>query len=486
MNRSFYNGISGIKTHQFGIDTWADNIANQNMYGFKANLPEFENQFSQVLSNAEYNPVMSDVGLGSSVQRTSLDLHQGELIDSENGFDTAISGHGWYGFKGTEFNYYTKLGAFHRDVNGDLVNAAGEYLLGTENTSIKQAQLSDAKLKEFGELYTSDGIKDPTIYTLELSSDTPLDSVDKQGKINLPTFLYLPPIPTHNITFGGNLNTEVESQIDQTTGKEVAKSSDHFTTDIINSDSSKSILDMTFTKQFPGPTVGTSWEANFKILKNIGTKEPDTNYDPTQYITYPNNDILYQIIDNKNGSLTFDGSGALTSADIPQLSNDGVDINVNLGTPLDPNIPDSGYDGMTAVKSLGHEAKTVSNDGKKEGILQDYQISPDGNILANFSNGEISSVAKIAIFHFRNEGGLQKINSNMFKSTLNSGKASFYTKDGVAINGDRILTHKLENSNVQTSVAMSELILMQKAFDANAKSITTSDQMIQKAINMKR
>ena len=486
MNRSFYNGISGIKTHQFGINTWADNIANQNMYGFKENLPEFENQFSQALGGINYNPVMSDIGLGSGIQRTSLDLNQGELIDSENGFDTAISGHGWYGFEGKEFNYYTKLGEFHRDVNGDLVNANGQYLLGTKNTSLRPAQLSDDKLKEFGQVYTPDGTEDPKVYTLDLSNDTPLNSVNKQGRINLPGFLYLPPVPTHNITFGGNLNVEVESQIDQTTGEEVAKSSDHFTTDILNSDGSKGILDMTFTKQFPGPSVGTSWQADFKILKNIGTKETGANYDPSLYVTYPNDNALYQIIDNKTGSLTFDGTGALISSNIPQLSNEGIPININLGTPLDPNVPNSGYDGMTAVKGLGHEAKIVSNDGVEEGILKEYKIQPDGNIIATFSNGETASVAKIAVFHFRNERGLQKINSNMFKSTLNSGKATFYTKDGAAINGDRILTHKLENSNVQTSVAMSELIVMQKAFDANAKSITTSDQMIQKAINMKR
>ena len=74
----------------------------------------------------------------------------------------------------------------------------------------------------------------------------------------------------------------------------------------------------------------------------------------------------------------------------------------------------------------------------------------------------------------------------MFIQSNNSGKAFFYSNGENYINGDKILTKKIENSNVQTSVAMSELIIMQKAFDANAKSITTSDQMIQRAINMKK
>ena len=486
MNRSFYNGISGIKTHQFGIDTWADNIANQNMFGFKENLPEFENLFSQTMAVTTYNPSVNDMGLGSDVQRTSLDLSTGELIDSDRNFDTAIDGHGWYGFIGNKQTYYTKLGSFHRDVDGNLVNDNGEYLLGTSNDSVKLAKLSDEKLQSFGQAYTKKGLENPKIYTVDLDEDTPLANVKSQGKIKLPDLLYIPAKPTKHLTFGANLNNEVESQIDPTTGNEVAKSSDHFTTSLINADGNKNILDMTFTKLFPELKVGSKWSSEFKILKDVGKKDDSVQYDPTKYITYPTDDTLYEIVDNKTGSLKFDGAGALIEANIPVLDNEGTKVTLSLGTPLNPKIPNSGYDGVTAVKGLSSETKVISNDGKDEGLLHDYKIHPDGNIVATFTNGDSASVGKIAIYHFRNEQGLQKINANMFIQSNNSGKAFFYSNDGKYINGDRILTKKIENSNVQTSVAMSELIIMQKAFDANAKSITTSDQMIQRAINMKR
>ena len=486
MNTSFYNGIAGVKTQQFGIDTWSDNIANQNMYGFKANLPEFETQFSQVLSSAQNSTATSDLGDGSGVQRTSLDLTQGELIDSDSDFDTAINGHGWYGFQNGKQTLFTKLGSFHIDVDGNLINANREYLLGTSNTTLRSIDLPRNKLESFGQAYTSDGLQNPEVFTVDLDQDTPLGAVNNQTKINLPNFLYVPATPTKNISFGANLNTDVESQIDPTTNQEVAKTSDHFTANIINQDSSNGILDMTFTKQFPEQNTGSLWNSEFKILKDVGQRDANTDYDPAQYFSYPDSDTLYQILDDQTGTLTFDGTGALISADIPSLSNDGVPITLTLGTPLDSTISNSGYDGMTAVKGLGSEAKSVSNDGKYEGILSTYEIQPDGNIRANFDNGDSASVGKIAIYHFQNEGGLQKINSNMFVASQNSGKEFFYTKDGVNVNGDSILTNKLENSNVQTSVAMTELIIMQKAFDASAKSITTSDQMIQNAINMKK
>jgi len=486
MNRSFYNGVAGIKTHQYGIDVWANNIANENAVGFKENIPEFENQFSQALNTAQTSTLTSEVGLGSAPQTAGLDLQKGALIDTGRNFDTALSGNGWYGFQHGKNTYYTKVGAFFKDENGDLVNSNGEYLLGTSSTSIKPISLSSEKLQSFGQQYTSNGTQDTKVYTATMQKDTPLSNIDQQSKIHLPDILYIPPKPTKNIKFGGNLNVEVKSEIDKTTGKEVAKSSDHFTTSLTNADGSDNILDMTFTKQFPDLPNETVFDAKFKILKNVGTKQSDKTYDPTKYFSYPHDNTLYQIVDAQVGSLRFNGAGALIKADIPSLSNEGNPVALNLGTPLSK-TPNSGYDGMTAVKGLGHEAKYVNNDGKKEGVLKDYSIISDGNIVANFSNGESTSVAKIAVYHFRNEAGLQKIDGNMFAASANSGAAIFYQDgNGNNIIGDTILTGKLENSNVQLSNALTELIVMQKAFDASAKSITTSDQMIQKAINMKR
>ena len=483
MNRSFYNGISGIKTHQFGIDTWANNIANQNAFGFKENLPEFETQFSQALN---YTGIGNDIGLGSNAQGTSLDLSQGELVDSDRNFDTAIAGNGWYGFKSKDSIHYTKLGAFYKDSDGNLVNANGEYLLGSLNNTLKPANLSQEKLNSFGKLYSQKGVSNVNIFTIDLLQDTPLSDINAQDKINLPDILYIPPIPTTTLKFGANLNIEVDSQIDPQTNREVAKSFDHFTTALFNPDGSQNILDMTFTKQFPQPQEGMIYNADFKILKNIGEKQTGINYDPAQYLTYPNNNTLYQIVDAQAGTLRFNDTGALIESNLPVLSNEGTTLTLNLGTPLDNNIPNSGYDGITAIKGLGRETKFVQNNGKKEGILNDYIIQEDGNIVANFTNGQSASVAKIAIFHFPNEGGLEKINNTMFIQSSNSGKAFFYQKDGQNVNGDKILTNKLEDSNVQLNTALTELIIMQKAFDANAKSITTSDQMIQKAINMKK
>ena len=89
-------------------------------------------------------------------------------------------------------------------------------------------------------------------------------------------------------------------------------------------------------------------------------------------------------------------------------------------------------------------------------------------------------------FHFQNEQGLQKIGDTEFATTDNSGEAMFYTdKNGDVIQGAKILEKTLETSNVSTAEALTQLIITQKAYDANAKCVTTSDQMIQRALALK-
>jgi flagellar hook protein FlgE len=109
-----------------------------------------------------------------------------------------------------------------------------------------------------------------------------------------------------------------------------------------------------------------------------------------------------------------------------------------------------------------------------------------GNVIAEFTNGRSAPIAKIALYHFMNDQGLEKVSSTLFSASANSGDAIFYTDaNGNPILGSAIYSNRLEGSNVSMATALTELIVMQKAFDASAKSITTSDQMIQNAINMK-
>ncbi len=121
------------------------------------------------------------------------------------------------------------------------------------------------------------------------------------------------------------------------------------------------------------------------------------------------------------------------------------------------------------------------------GYLKDYQVDANGLIIATFTNGQSTAVAQIPLFHFQNDQGLEKVGDSEFRATDNSGQPIFYKDaDGNNIQGGSINSEKLEVSNVSAAEALTQLIITEKAYSANAKAITTSDQMIQKAIALKR
>lgn len=123
----------------------------------------------------------------------------------------------------------------------------------------------------------------------------------------------------------------------------------------------------------------------------------------------------------------------------------------------------------------------------KEGNLTGYEIDANGVVTAAFDNGYGQVVAQIPLFHFQNEQGLTKISDTIFSASSNSGEAIFYRgADGKVIQEGRILSNTLELGNVLTAEAMTNLIITEKAYTANARVITTADQMIQKAIGLKR
>lgn len=149
MNSTLYNGYSGIKTHQFGLDSVSNNIANINTTGYRANLPEFKSVFSNALESANPNsPVSSDMNYGSSVASNAISTNDGSYKESDEEFSVAYAGKGWFVVgdnEGSDFNagdntkgvYFTRDGSFSRDAQGYIVNSAGYYMLGVDLGKIK-------------------------------------------------------------------------------------------------------------------------------------------------------------------------------------------------------------------------------------------------------------------------------------------------------------------------------------------------------------
>ena len=276
------------------------------------------------------------------------------------------------------------------------------------------------------------------VLTKELS-EIPLDDVTKQQKLKLPETLSYPPQPTTNIKFFGNIGTENETRV--------------ISAKAIDAQGNINKVRLAFKLDPTQPATGSLWD----ITATVTSNDEKTTYSTA------------------TGQVSFDEAGGLISSTLTSIDNNGTPVAIDLGKD---------YSGVIAAANIPITGSSQS-DGLQGGELIGYDINQNAEIVATFTNGRQSSVAQIGLFHFQNDQGLERVSGTLFKESSNSGKAFFFKDaNGNNILGANVLNQKLEMSNVKMEAGLTELIIYQRAYDANAKSITTADQMIQKALNM--
>jgi flagellar hook protein FlgE len=125
----------------------------------------------------------------------------------------------------------------------------------------------------------------------------------------------------------------------------------------------------------------------------------------------------------------------------------------------------------------------LQQDGYGSGALNDYTIGSDGTIMGSFSNGRTAALGQIALANFANTQGLERVGNNDFSATLASG-AAVVGAPGTSGLGT-VSGGSLELSNVDIATQFSALIVAQRDYEANARTITTFDQVMQDTINLK-
>ena len=270
--------------------------------------------------------------------------------------------------------------------------------------------------------------------------ETPLSDVAAQEKLRFPDTLTFPPQATTKVEFSGNIGTVNETRTMSST--------------VIDANGDKNALKLEFTMIDPQTPPGTQWSV---------TATTQDIQDPT---------LIY---DTQRGVVSFDERGALINSSLTTIDNNGSAVNIDLG---------SGFDGVVSIGNMDITASS-SADGIAKGDLVGYDINQNGEVIATFTNGMQSSVGKVAVYHFQNDQGLDRVSGTYFASSANSGQAIFYQDgNGQNITGTQMTNFKLEGSNVDMTVGLTDLIILQRTYDANSKTITTADEMIQKALNM--
>ena len=187
MQQSFYSAASGLKTQQFGVDTWANNLSNINTNAYKGNRAEFSTMYSSYLSAQNSNSsVVSTKGHGSAVAANKTDFSQGATFATSNPYDLAIMKKGFFVVKDNDRTYYTRDGAFIKDADGYLVTNTGKKVYGLDLGKIK-GKLLVSSSQDLSPLNTQD--------TNELKP------------VKIPSNIEFRPALTHNAKLSINLNS---------------------------------------------------------------------------------------------------------------------------------------------------------------------------------------------------------------------------------------------------------------------------------------
>ncbi|MDM7889240.1 flagellar hook protein FlgE [Curtobacterium sp. RHCJP20] len=166
------------------------------------------------------------------------------------------------------------------------------------------------------------------------------------------------------------------------------------------------------------------------------------------------------------GAITFGADGKITSGQTLQVGGIAVDM-----TQLS---------GFAALNT----ASISSQNGHEAGSLQGYSISKDGTVVGSFSNGSSLAIGRIALATFANPAGLEKTGASGYRATANSGNANVGVPGSAGVGS--LASGTLEMSNVDLSQEFTNLIVAQRGFQANARIITTSDEVLQELTNLKR
>ncbi len=470
MMRSLYSGVSGLQNHQVRMDVVGNNISNVNTTGFKRGRVNFQDLISQMMQGPArpnervggINP--KQVGLGMQVAAIDTIHTQGSLQTTGVKTDLAIQGEGFFILRAGDENFYTRAGAFGVDSEGFLVNPAnGMRVQGWNARDVDGATTinSSARIED---LFIPIGSKDPAAATTEVLLASNLNK-------NTPI------IPAG----------ATQAQIDA--GTWTAEY------DIYDSFGNNHTLRVDYTRN---PDAENQWIATVTINPE---SEDDLNQqlsvggvdsvDGQTYIVEFSNDGTLQSVQNAEGGLqNTDELVVAVTFDVPRAS-----------IPIDPEtgLPEDGPQTQTFNLNLGgvgsfvdsttqyasaSSNKVYSQNGFPMGYLEDFRIDQSGVITGIFSNGNNRSLGQVALSTFRNPGGLERSGDTNFQETINSGIPDVGTV-GVAGKGV-IIAGALEMSNVDLAEQFTDMIVTQRGFQANSRTIQTSDQMLQEVLTLKR
>ncbi len=442
--------VGGLNAQSRSIGHISDNIANASTTGFK----RIDTQFQSLVTQSTKS--LSDPG-GVRATPSYQNNIQGNLVQSQSALDLAISGNGFFNVKQpvaqtngsvafTGQELYTRRGDFKLDKDGYMVNGAG-YVLEAHPIDV-------------------------TTGVVDTSQVTPVQISAAQDN----------PVPTSTITYAANLpasalTTDTFSPSDiqiydalgtkhTTTFNWVKLATNSWRLDVTpaGGTATAGFTDNGGAAVAAGASVATqSLTFTFQSTTPAGTISAIANTGTGNFFTV--------------GSPTTAGSPATVSFPVTYAGAGSQTVTLNFGSY-------QSADGVTQFDATNLNVSSIEQNGVPQGAFRDLSIDNNGFLSLNYDNGRSRTIYQIPITTFNSPNNLERKDGGVFGSTTESGTANTYLPNN---NGaGKIVSGSLEGSNVDIADEFTKMIQAQRVYSANAKTITTSDSMLQEIINVIR
>ena len=463
MMRSLYSGVSGLQNHQTRMDVIGNNISNVNTNGFKRGRVTFQDMISQQMSGAAkptdelggVNP--KEVGLGMTVAAIDNIFTQGNLQSTGVTTDLAIKGNGFFILKDGQESFYTRNGAFSLDSNGTLVNPA--------NGMRVQGWMAE-----------------------EVNGQMIVKTAATPEDITIPVGSKDPARATTNVNFACNLDKNTPVIREGASLDDIEKGTWGTEQVIYDTYGNEHKLSVSFTRVPDEPNL---WQAVVNVDEEngdftqtrigLGTTDGEQN---TFFVAFDNMGALQYVTDsagnvsNTEGEIVIQASYTVPESNADEEGNPHRQtFNINLGTV-------GSWKDTITQSAQRSSTKAFYQDGYTMGYLDNFKIDSNGVITGVYTNGTTRTIAQVALATFTNDRGLEKAGDNTFVESNNSGMARI-GESGVAGRG-YLMSGALEMSNVDLSEQLTDMIVTQRGFQSNAKTIQTADTLLETVLSLKR
>lgn len=428
----FSQALSGLNAAKANLDTLGNNIANSQTVGFKSS----NTLFADVFANA-------DVGLGTQVSSVLQDFSEGNIEATNRDLDLAVSGEGFFRMQQNGETVYSRNGQMTMDAEGYLVNAQGARLMGYGLTDANDP-FSEVIAGGQPEVLRVPAATMPARATSEVDAvynlDANIDETDP-SLLETATVQLDPADPT------------VTDTIDY-----------HYSNSFTAFDSLGNSRNVTVYYQ---KTAANTWQGNVAVDGLLN-----------------DNDNVAPAVDNNQFTLEFDTSGALSGVNgVPgdeatnftfstaQLGGEAAALNTQFTLA------------GTTQFSNDSTASELTQNGYTSGSLVGIEVEDDGTITRNFSNEQSQAAGQIALANFRNPEGLKSAGDNAWTETTASG-GELVGAPGTGVLGE-ITAGAVETSNVDMASELVDMIVAQRAYQANSQTIKVEDELLQSAVNLR-